>query len=507
MTKPFTAPQNQMTNPRSALWQGQDIATAVSGQWCGLQNQKDWVVSGLSIDSRSLVEGDLFIPLSDARDGHDFIPMALEKGAAGVLSARDISDVPAVMIADPEAALRELAIAARKRSKAQRVGVTGSVGKTSVKDMIAHICAAQNGKATHKSQRSFNNHWGVPLTMASMARDTDFGIFEMGMNHVGELSDLTQIVRPHIAMITKIAAAHMEHFTGLEQIAHAKAEIFEGLVRGGTAIIPHQGEHTDILTKAAKRAEASLKTFGAAQGDMTYSNVKLGARSSHFDVHYDGQTASVVLGMAGEHAVKNASGAILCAVCLGIPLGTAAAALSDLRASDGRGAVYDLADQGHKYTLIDESYNANPKSMRASFAAFALHSGRKMVVLGDMYELGPDETALHAGLADDVLALDPEFVICCGDRMGALYHELSGRMITANRSGRVPQFFHCETQVQGVEIVSAHLSAVDLVMIKGSNASGMGRIASKLINTNTTSKMDVTSTPSSTHQKDEMNVL
>jgi len=214
----------------SVLWTSSEAAVATGGKIIG-----DWSVSDLSIDTRSLTEGDLFVPLKDVRDGHDFIPMAYEKGAGAVISERPIENVPALIVKDSVQALRNMAIASRNRSKAIRIAVTGSVGKTSLKEAIATICEASG--ETHKSQKSFNNHWGVPFTLAAMRQTTKYGIFEVGMNHRGELADLSPIIRPDIAIITKIAPAHLAFFENVEEIADAKAEIFDGMVVGGTAIL------------------------------------------------------------------------------------------------------------------------------------------------------------------------------------------------------------------------------------------------------------------------------
>ncbi|MCF6275613.1 MAG: UDP-N-acetylmuramoyl-tripeptide--D-alanyl-D-alanine ligase [Robiginitomaculum sp.] len=445
----------------SALWTHIDAAKATGGKAVG-----DWSVNGLSIDTRSLKSGDLFIPLKDIRDGHDFIPTAYEKGAGAVIAEHSIKDVPALIVEDSLKALEDLAVAARKRSVATRIAITGSVGKTSVKEMIAHICRAV-GK-THNSIKSFNNHWGVPFTLAGMAKDTEYGVFEMGMNHAGELAALTKIVRPNIAVVTKVAPAHLAHFKSVDAIAEAKAEILSGVVEGGMAILPKDSDYFDVLRT---HCQGEWQSFGwCARADAQILASSQTAQGSVSTIHIDGREFRVELPIAGAHWVENAACALLTVHSANIDLDIAVKALKNLPKIQGRGEVHGLDVNGIAITLIDESYNANPESMAAAIAVLGLNKGRKIAVLGDMLELGDNENALHADLLGHLQNAKVDRVITCGARMKNLHNVLPKAVNAGWFSGHEKCLAGLLKQVQDG----------DTIMVKGSNASGMGKLVAAL---------------------------
>ncbi len=445
----------------SALWTHIDAANATGGKAVG-----DWSVNGLSIDTRSLKNGDLFIPLKDIRDGHDFIPMALEKGAGAVISEHPITDAPALIVEDSLKALEDLAIAARKRSGATRIAITGSVGKTSVKEMIAHICRAVG--QTHNSIKSFNNHWGVPFTLAGMAKDTEYGVFEMGMNHAGELAALTKIVRPNIAVVTKVAPAHLAHFNSVADIAKAKAEILSGLADSGMAILPKDSDYFDVLRT---HCQGEWQSFGwCARADAQILVSRQTAHGSVSTIHIAGREYEVNLPIAGAHWVENAACALLAVHSANIDLDSAVKALKTLPNIQGRGEVHALSIKGKSVILIDESYNANPESMAAAIAVLGLNIGRKIAVFGDMLELGDGENALHADLLEPIQSAKIDQVLTCGVRMKNLYNVLPKAVNAGWFSGHKKCLAGLLEQVQDG----------DTIMVKGSNASGMGKLVAAL---------------------------
>jgi len=451
------------SSERDILWTASSAASATGGEAVG-----EWSVSGLSIDTRSLQEGDLFIPLQAQRDGHDFIPQALEAGAGAVISSKGKQAAPALLVKDSEKALSDLAISARRRSKTLRIGVTGSVGKTSVKEALA-VMFAQFG-VTHKSQKSFNNHWGVPLTLASMPKSTDYGIFEMGMNHAGELTALSDLVQPDIALITTVTGAHQAHFKDEAAIADAKAEIMSGLVDEGTLILNGDNPHSDAIAKKAKALGKTVLTFGHGDCDISIVTAQTHADGSNTRLRINYQQYDVTLLVPGEHWIANGAACMAVAYAAGIDLRKAAMALRKVSAVSGRGDYHALELDGRDFTLIDESYNANPASMRAAIAAAGLKSGRKIAILGDMGELGKDELDLHAALAEPLEAAGFERVIVTGECMralrGALPRKMRGEWV---RDGEA-----------ALEALKAELEDGDIVLIKGSNTAGLGQICETL---------------------------
>ena len=443
------------------LWTSADIAKATGGE-----ASHDFTVSGLSIDTRTIEAGDLFVPLKDIRDGHDFIPMAMEKGAGGTLSENPLSS-NAVIVKDSLQALRDLAKKGVERSQALRIGVTGSVGKTSVKEALAHMFSAF-GK-THKSLKSYNNHWGVPLTMARMPEETEFGVFEMGMNHAGELTDLSQLLRPDIALITTVAGAHLAHFENVEAIADAKAEIIEGLGEGGTVILNADNPYADRIK--AKAGGKRIITFGHGDDcDVTIVTSQTHEHGSNTRLRIEAQQIDVTLLVPGEHWVMNGAACIAVAYAAGVNLRKAAMALRGVRAEQGRGEIHTLKLDGKTITLIDEAYNANPTSMRAAINVLGLKSGRRIAVLGDMAELGKDELSMHAALTEPLEAAGVSRVIVVGECMRAL-------------KGALPQPLRgawARDWDMALNALKDEVEDGDVVLVKGSNSVGLGKLVAAL---------------------------
>ncbi|HHL42013.1 MAG TPA: UDP-N-acetylmuramoyl-tripeptide--D-alanyl-D-alanine ligase, partial [Hellea balneolensis] len=342
----------------SVLWTSTEAQAATRGRAIGV-----WSVTGISIDTRTLQEGDLFVPLKDIRDGHDFIPKAYECGAGAVISERPMNDAPSLIVKDSLLALQDLARAAVLRSTATRIAVTGSVGKTSVKEALAQVFTAYG--QTHRSMKSFNNHWGVPLSLASMPRATDFGIFELGMNHKGELLDLSGLVKPQTAIVTKIAPAHLEFFKSVTDIAKAKAEIFAGMAQGGTAILPADSPHFPILKDAASH----LRVLSFGRNDQATARIYddfICPEYSTCKVEISGKSYRIKIPLSGTHHLENAAVVLLTVYAQNLPLEICLNILKKINKIAGRGMKYTLDIDGKKITLIDESYNANPESMAAA---------------------------------------------------------------------------------------------------------------------------------------------
>ncbi|WP_323762283.1 UDP-N-acetylmuramoyl-tripeptide--D-alanyl-D-alanine ligase [Maricaulis sp.] len=456
------------------LWTSGQAMAATGGMLLG---ESGWTVSGISIDTRTLQPGDLFVALQDARDGHDFVAAALEKGASACLVERGDTGVePALMVKDALEGLRALGAAARDRSGAIRVAVTGSVGKTSVKEAIAAVFRAAG--PAHWSVKSYNNHWGVPLTLARMPRDTGRAVFELGMNHAGEIRDLSSLVRPHVALITRIAPAHLEHLGTVEAIADAKSEIFDGLEQDGVAIYPSDDPFAERIARHARHSCAAfLLDFGAsASAAIRIEDFETGLDGSRGVANVLGVRAPFRLAATGAHWAWNAGAIFAAAAGAGLDARDVAAALSDVGAEPGRGraAQVELPDGG-RFTLLDDAYNANPVSMAAAIAALGAaapaQGGRRIAVLGDMLELGPDENHLHAALAENLAAAGIDAVLTCGRRMKHLHDALPKQV----RAG------YAQDAVGGLEQVKSLVRSGDVVLIKGSNGSGLHKIASVLL--------------------------
>jgi UDP-N-acetylmuramoyl-tripeptide--D-alanyl-D-alanine ligase len=437
-------------------------------------------VPGISIDTRTVVPGEAFFAIKgDNRDGHDFVAAALEAGAGLAVIAADRragfpEDAPLLVVADVLDGLRDLARAARARSPAKIIGVTGSVGKTGTKEAL-RLTLAKDGE-THASVASYNNHWGVPLSLARCPASARYAVYERGMNHAGEIEPLTRLVRPHVAIVTTVEPVHLEFFGSLEAIADAKAEIFLGLERGGAAVINRDNPQFARLERAAKRAGVErIVSFGEhARADARLVKCSLQSDGSTVQARVLGTDVTYKLGAPGRHLVDN-SLAVLAAVALvGGDLALAALALADLQPASGRGSRIVLEVPGGTVLLIDESYNANPASMRAALALLG-HAdvgarGRRIAVLGDMLELGRGGEELHRALADAVIGHGIDLVFCCGALMRALWEALP----PACQGG------YAETSAALEPQVLAAIQPGDTVMVKGSLGSRMAPIVKAL---------------------------
>jgi len=459
------------------LWSLDAMAAAMKAERAGSLPRD---VPGLSIDTRTIKPGEAFFAIQgENRDGHEFVEAALQAGAGlAVVARRKMAAMPQgapLLIADDAlAGLNDLAKASRARSQAKIVAVTGSVGKTGTKEALRLVLGKQG--ETHASAASYNNHWGVPLSLALMPQSAKFGVFEIGMNHAGEITPLTKLVRPHVAIVTTIAPVHLEFFGTLEAIADAKAEIFLGVEPGGTAVLNADNPQFAHLKRAAQVAGVKhIVAFGESGGaDAHLAKVSLQAETSTVQASILGRDVTYKLGAPGRHVVENSLAVLAAAQLLGADLALAALALADLKAPAGRGERVTLELPGGAVLLIDESYNANPVSMRAALALLGQvpmkGMGRRIAVLGDMLELGPDGAALHADLADAVTGNAVDLVFCSGPLMKSLWDALpSGR-----RGGYADTSAALEPEILGA------IAANDAVMIKGSLGSRMSPIVKAL---------------------------
>ncbi|MFM2302079.1 MAG: hypothetical protein RLZZ84_1815 [Pseudomonadota bacterium] len=461
-----------------ALWDAGSLAHAMGGIAVG-----EFQVSGVEIDSRDVIEGDLFFALKgESMDGHRFVPMAFAKGAAAVVVDRPI-DGPHILVKDTSTALELLANAARERADATIIGVTGSVGKTGVKEAIfAALDRASRGKA-HRSVKSYNNHVGVPLSLSRMAARTRFGVFEMGMNHAGEIAALAAQVRPHVAVITTIAPAHIEMLGSEAAIADAKAEIFGGLVPGGTAVIPADSPHFERLRDAALAAGAKVVAFGtAAHADVRLLDaVAAPGGGSLVTADLGDRRVCYTVAMPGEHWIANSLAVMATVRAAGGDLGAAGLALAEMEGLKGRGARLEIATgDGGTAVLIDESYNANPASMRATLAQLgAGKATRRIAVLGAMKELGDHGPAFHAALAEPIAAAGVDQLILVGDEMRVLADELGKSSGSALGKG-IP-LAHCSTASEALAALRAlGVESGDAILVKGSNSVGLGAVVAAL---------------------------
>jgi UDP-N-acetylmuramoyl-tripeptide--D-alanyl-D-alanine ligase len=445
------------------LWTAAEAAAATGGRTSG----GDWIATGVSIDSRTIAPGDLFIALSGpTHDGHKFVDAALARGAAAAMVSQDMPGGRLLRVGDTLAGLTALGTAARRRSAARIVAVTGSVGKTGTKEAL-RVALGACGR-TSASAGSFNNHWGVPLSLARMARDAEFGVFELGMNHAGEISALTAIVRPHVAVITTIAPTHLGFFRSVAAIADAKAEIFEGLEPGGTAILNRDNRY---FARLAARAGPNIVSFGEHR--------KADARLLAYE---DGQVTADIcgtrlsyrLGPPGRHWALNSLAVLAATIATGGGLEPAAAALATLEPPPGRGRRDELPWGGGRISLIDESYNASPAAMRAALAVLGglepARGGRRIAVLGDMLELGSHAERLHRELAASLESARVDRAFLVGEAMGALYEALPRAM----RGGLWP----CVDAA--IPCIIDFLRPGDVVTVKGSHAGRIDRVVERL---------------------------
>jgi UDP-N-acetylmuramoyl-tripeptide--D-alanyl-D-alanine ligase len=464
-----------MTKP---LWTVEAIAAAAGAERAG---PLPAAVLGISIDSRTVKAGEAFFAIKgDTHDGHDFVAAALRQGAALAVVARDRrdghgNDPPLIVVDDVLEALRQVGRAARRRSAAKIVAVTGSVGKTSTKEALA-LALASSGE-THLSPASFNNHWGVPLSLARMAQTARYGVFEIGMNHAGEITPLVRMVRPHVAIVTAVEPVHLEFFASVEEIADAKAEIFLGLEPEGAAVINRDNPHFARLRQRAEEAGVrNVVSFGEhASAEARLLKCALHPDCSAVEARILGAPITYKVGAPGRHLVMNSLAVLAAASLVGADLARAAIALAQQAPAAGRGTRITLELPGGRALIIDESYNANPTSMRAALALLGqaplAPGGRRIAVLGDMLELGPTGTDLHRGLIDAIRHNGIDLVYCAGELMAALWEVLpSGR-----RGGYAKTAAELEPQVV------AAVRAGDVVMVKASLGSRMGPIVKALV--------------------------
>ncbi len=455
----------------TALWTSAQIAAATGGR-----ASADFVATGVTFDSREVGPGDLFVALAGATtDGHRFVGQALAAGAAGVLVSASV-DGPHVRVADTTRALDDLAVARRAASGGRIIGITGSVGKTGTREALFRALDRAAPGRVHASVKSYNNHVGVPLSIARMPETAGFGIFEMGMSAAGELAALTRLVRPHVALVTWIAPAHSAFFSGEEAIADAKGEIFQGLEPGGTALIPHDGVHRERLIGHARPYASVILTFGR-HPDADYRLIEeVRAEDGVGRVVTaglpGGRSLTFTVGMAGAHWVNNALAVIAAVDAVEGDLGLAGLALGAMTGLAGRGARHRVALSGGTALLIDESYNANPASMAAALAVLgeAEASGRKIALLGAMKELGGESDARHAGLAEPLRASGASHALLVGAEMAALATALGTSMAVR----------HCRDAAEAEEALSALIAPGDAILVKGSNSVGLGRVVAAL---------------------------
>ncbi|MBW8298124.1 MAG: UDP-N-acetylmuramoylalanyl-D-glutamyl-2,6-diaminopimelate--D-alanyl-D-alanine ligase [Hydrogenophaga sp.] len=461
------------------LWTSQEMIEAMAGRPFGSLPAG---ITGISIDSRTVAQGEAFFAIKGDRvDGHDFASLAIANGASllvvseGKLPALGRLTVPMIVVEDVLGALQKLAVAARDRSSATIIAVTGSVGKTTTKEMLR--LALEPSGNVHAAVASFNNHWGVPLTLARMPVEARYGVFEIGMNHAGEIGPLSRMVRPDVAIITTIAAAHLGNFKNIEEIAAAKAEIFEGVVPGGDVILNRDNSQFDFLEQAAQAAGIdNIHSFGQhAKAEFRLAEFDGAAELSTVWFSHGGETREVIIGAPGRHIAENAMAVLGTVALVGADMDAAIDALSQLSAVKGRGARHRLSIGNASFTLIDESYNANPASMRAAIAVLAAAQpegeGRRIAVLGDMLEMGEFSPAVHAELVSPLLAAGIEHVWLAGAEMAALRDAL-------------PESVHVEyrpTTAEMVEFVTEAVAPGDVIMIKSSLGLGFGKIVSALL--------------------------
>jgi UDP-N-acetylmuramoyl-tripeptide--D-alanyl-D-alanine ligase len=461
------------------LWTSNDLVKAMDGRSFGTLPEG---IDGISIDSRSLNRGDAFFAIKgETMDGHDYATAAVKAGAAvlvvaeGKLPGLGRLTAPMIVVPDVLVALEKAGIAARARTQAKIIAVTGSVGKTTTKEALRHVLSAVG--RVHASDKSFNNHWGVPLTLARMPADTDFGVFEIGMNHENEIRPLVKMVRPHVAIVTMIAPAHLGHFNSMDDIARAKAEIFEGIEPNGYALLNRDDQRWKLLEKLARDAGVQhIVGFGEnARAQFRLMKHELLADHSDISVKIGGKEMDARIGAPGRHMVQNVLAVLGAARLTGADLPKVVAALADLSAGQGRGRQHRLDVGSGNFTLIDESYNANPASMKAAIelldATPISTDGRRIAVLGDMLELGSHSAKLHAGLAAILSESHTDIVLMAGPHMKNLADTLKGDIKT-------------EYRASADELKPILLDAVrpgDVVMIKSSKGIGFSKLVDALL--------------------------
>jgi UDP-N-acetylmuramoyl-tripeptide--D-alanyl-D-alanine ligase len=458
------------------LWTTDVLIAATGGR---LSGSVAGALDGVSIDTRTLVPGDIFVAIEGrTHDGHAFVAKAFEAGAGLAIvraGAVDPQAGPLLEVDDPLTALEGIGRAGRARSGARIIAVTGSVGKTGTKEAL-RLALAKDG-TVHASAASYNNHWGVPLSLSRLPADARYGVFEIGMNHPGEITPLARMIRPHVAVITTVAPVHLGNFASVDEIADAKAEVFAGLAPGGTAVLNRDNPYYDRLREAALAAGAG-RVVGFGEHDRAEARLEkvvLHATCSCVSASICGHKVTYKLGAPGRHLVMNSLAVLAVVDCVGADLALAALALADMSAPKGRGARHRLAIGRGYFTLVDESYNANPVSMRAAIATLGTAKpgprGRRIAVLGDMLELGEAAPRLHAELASALDDAGIDLVYACGPNMARLWEALP----QARRG------VHADDAAGLAETVADTIEAGDVVMIKGSLGSRMGPLVEMLL--------------------------
>ena len=450
------------------LWTSDEIAEATGGAAHG-----SFDVTGVTFDSREVRPGDLFVAMpGSVHDGHEFAGQAIAAGAAGLVVSRPI-EAPHVLVEDTARALQDLGRAARERCSAKVIGVTGSVGKTSTKEaLFAALDRCRPGKV-HRSVKSYNNHTGVPLSLARMPPDAEYAVLEMGMNNRGEIAALTRLVRPHVAVITAIAPAHIETLGSEEAIADAKAEIFEGLEPEGVAIVPEDSPHRDRLVRAARKYADRIVTFGSGEADVhALHAVRAEDGGSLITAALLDSDVTFTISQRGDHWVSNALAVLAAVEAVGGDSGIAGLALADLAGLKGRGARHNVRLEGGEALLIDESYNANPASMAATLRSLGAEPGveRRIAVLGPMRELGEHSDRLHAGLAPAVLDAKVDELVLVGEEMLPLEQALGGQ-VHVTRAADADE---------AAGLLSRLLRPGDAVLVKASNSIGLARVVERV---------------------------
>lgn len=453
-----------------SLWTSDAIAAATKGT-----ASAPFAVDGVAFDSREVGQDDLFIAMKgEATDGHKYLGNAFLQGATGAITSRPIAN-PHVLVEDTTSALIMLGAAARKRTEAKIIGVTGSVGKTGTKEALAAALARGTQNGVHRSVKSYNNHTGVPLSLARMPADSAFGVLEMGMNHSGELAALTQLVRPHVAIVTWVASAHRAFFASESDIAEAKAEIFQGLVPNGTAIIPRDNAHYDLLHNRARDHTTEIVTFGRhPSADVRLIDELPVANGTMITVQLRKGELHFTLNQHGSHWVSNALAVLAAVEAVGGDMASAGLALGELEQLAGRGARHRVKIAGGGAAIIiDESYNANPASVLATLAVLGAEDvSRRIAVLGEMRELGASSDLLHASLAPEILRNKVDTLILVGEAMTPLAKLLEGHIDLA----------HVADADAALALAKEHVVPDSAMLIKGSNALGLAKLVTALTN-------------------------
>jgi UDP-N-acetylmuramoyl-tripeptide--D-alanyl-D-alanine ligase len=454
------------------LWTHAELLAATGGKASG-----EFDAEGVAFDSREIGKGDLFFAMKgEATDGHLFIDKAFANGAAGAIVSEPVA-YPHILVKDTFAALNALGIASRDRMQGKVVGVTGSAGKTGTKEALyAALDRSSRGKA-HRSVKSYNNHVGVPLSLARMPRDTQFGVFEMGMNHPGELRELTKLVRPHAAIVTTIAPAHIEFFKDESEIADAKAEIFESLAPGGTAIIPRDSAQYCRLRDAAEKYASNVMSFGfSAEADVrVLDHVGAAGGGSLITAMLPTGALCYTLSQAGNHWIANSLAVLAAVETVGGDLAATGLAMAELGGLAGRGARHKIPVSGGETLLIDESYNANPASMAATLAELGKFEGRKIAVLGTMGELGDKSDEYHLAIAAQLAGARVNLAILVGEKMQILAEQLKTGL-----EGPA-EFAHCADAKEALDFLRNNLRESDTILVKGSNFMGLSMIVNALV--------------------------